>query len=111
MKKIYLLIFPLLILFTGCNGNGIDSGGPIIVPPEIDVTYSKGNANASVVITEYSDYECPFCSRKYYSYLKISRFQIINMHNQRVKLHIVQENKMKINFGECMLSFMKIKGI
>jgi protein-disulfide isomerase len=33
------------------------------IPQEIDVTYTKGNINASVVVTEYSDYECPFCAK------------------------------------------------
>lgn len=58
MKKIYILLITI-IFFTGCH-NG---GSPDEIPSEIDVTYTKGNANASVIITEYSDYECPFCSK------------------------------------------------
>lgn len=47
---------------SGCNGDA-NLNEPIDVPPDIDITYTKGNANASVTITEYSDYQCQFCSR------------------------------------------------
>lgn len=62
MKKIYLFII-LILLFTGCRGGGLAIDENINVPSEIDITYSKGNANASVVITEYSEYQCPFCAQ------------------------------------------------
>lgn len=61
MKKLILLILSALIL-VGCHSNDIDPNIIYEVPSDIDITYSKGNANASVVITEYSDYECPYCS-------------------------------------------------
>lgn len=35
---------------------------PIDVPIE-DAVYSMGNADAPVVIVEYTDFQCPFCSR------------------------------------------------
>jgi protein-disulfide isomerase len=62
MGKIYILIIST-ILFTGCHIGDIADNTVYDVPSDIDVTYSKGNANASVVITEYTDYECPFCAK------------------------------------------------
>jgi protein-disulfide isomerase len=66
MQKIYTLIICILLFLFGFLFNGCQNNNPndnIYVPPELDVTYSKGNANAKVVIIEYSDYQCPFCSR------------------------------------------------
>ena len=57
MKKVLSLLALFVFVLAGCGGEG-----DINVPQSIDVTYSKGNANAKVVITEYSDYECPFCA-------------------------------------------------
>jgi len=59
MKKILSFWAVFIFVFSGCSG---DDGSNIAVSPETDVTYSKGNANAKVVITEYSDYECQFCA-------------------------------------------------
>ncbi len=61
MKKLAILICVLTIL-TGCHLDEADTNIVYDVPSDVDITYSKGNANASVVITEYSDYECPFCA-------------------------------------------------
>lgn len=33
------------------------------VPPVTDEDHVRGNPNAKVTVIEYSDYECPFCSR------------------------------------------------
>lgn len=63
MKKICLLLFISALFLSGCGGNELDINGNIDVPQDIDITYTKGNANATVKITEYSDYQCPFCSR------------------------------------------------
>lgn len=64
MKKITLLFVLLMTLFiSGCGQENTNENEEIIVPREIDITYGKGNANARVVITEYSDYQCPFCAR------------------------------------------------
>ena len=62
MKKLAILIL-ILTTLTGCHSDDIDINIVYDVPSDIDITYSKGNANAPVVITEYSDYECPFCNR------------------------------------------------
>lgn len=62
MKKILICLIAIFV-FTACQPGEIDRDGNFVVPSDIDVTYSKGNANASVVITEYSEYECPFCSK------------------------------------------------
>lgn len=45
-------------MLAGCG----EDESNLLVSPETDVTYSKGNINAKVVITQYSDYECPFCA-------------------------------------------------
>lgn len=53
MKKIVKILLPLslLLLVVGC------SKGEQVNDPE----YYAGNPNAKVVISEYSDYECPAC--------------------------------------------------
>jgi len=64
MKKIALLLSLLFsLVLSGCGAEENISNEEIVVPRDIDVTYGKGNANAKVVITEYSDYQCPFCAR------------------------------------------------
>lgn len=57
MKKTLFLLTIVVFALSGCS-----SDKNVTVPSDIDVTYSKGNANAKVVITEYSDYECPICA-------------------------------------------------
>lgn len=59
MKKLIPLVLGASLVLAGCTG-GV---GGTEVPPELDVTYTKGNANAPIVITEYSDYQCPFCAK------------------------------------------------
>jgi len=64
MKKIVLLMSLLLTTFiSGCGSEEGNVDQNIVVSKETDITYGKGNANAKVVITEYSDYQCPFCAR------------------------------------------------
>lgn len=65
MKKILMLFCSLtaLLLITACNDDQFDSQNEIYVDPAIDITYSKGNANAKVVVTQFGEYECSFCSR------------------------------------------------
>ena len=64
MKKIALIIpFLITTIISGCGPEEENINAEIVVPKEIDITYGKGNANAEVVITEYSDYQCPFCAR------------------------------------------------
>jgi protein-disulfide isomerase len=64
MKKVALLLALLFSLgLAGCGSEENINNEEIVVPKDIDVTYGKGNANAKVVITEYSDYQCPFCAR------------------------------------------------
>jgi len=62
MKKL-LFLFITVVLITACNSEKLVDSNDYEIPPEIDVTYSKGNANATVIITEFSDYQCPFCSK------------------------------------------------
>lgn len=62
MRKFSIAILSI-ILIAGCNSQGISDDTVYEIPKEIDITYTKGNINADVVITEYSDYECPFCSK------------------------------------------------
>lgn len=57
MKKVLSLLAVFVFILAGCSG---EDNTNITVSSDIDVTYSKGNANAKVVITEYGDYECPF---------------------------------------------------
>ncbi len=57
MRKVFSLLFVFTLIAGGC-GNQENT----VVPSDIDVTYSKGNANADVVVTAYSDYESSFCA-------------------------------------------------
>lgn len=38
---------------------GSEGGGPVVT----DEDHIRGNPNAAITIVEYSDFECPFCSR------------------------------------------------
>ena len=38
-------------------------GNPALLPPVSSEDYVRGDANAKITLIEYSDFECPFCSR------------------------------------------------
>jgi len=64
MKKgfVFFLSLVSIIILNGCSdtmGNPDD----IYVDESIDVTYSKGNANAKVIVTQFGEYQCQFCSK------------------------------------------------
>lgn len=62
--KISFLSLTLASLFLyGCGCSDISVNDNIDIPAGIDVTYTKGNANAKLIITEYSEYDCSFCAR------------------------------------------------
>jgi protein-disulfide isomerase len=65
MKKILMLfgLLTALLLITACNNEQVDNPDEIYVDPSIDITYSKGNANAKVIVTMFGEYECSFCSK------------------------------------------------
>jgi protein-disulfide isomerase len=64
MKKLTLILAIIcLAVFSGCEEQETIDYNNLVVPKDIDITYGKGNANAKVVITEYSEYQCPFCAR------------------------------------------------
>jgi len=56
---LFAVLLFVLVIMVRCSS---EDDSNIAVPSDVDVTYSKGNANAKVVITEYSDYQCPFCA-------------------------------------------------
>lgn len=57
MKKIAILFFVVSIatVFAGCDGGGKDLG-------PLKTGYFLGNANSTVTVEVFSDYECPACS-------------------------------------------------
>lgn len=57
MRKVFSLVCVLALIAGGCSNQENTS-----IPSDIDITYSKGNANADVVVTAYSDYESSFCA-------------------------------------------------
>jgi len=65
MKFSYIPIIPIIasLFMSGCGCSDISVNDKIDIPTEIDVTYAKGNANAKLIITEYSEYDCSFCAR------------------------------------------------
>ena len=72
-----ILIVGAFVFFLGDNGtpvgNVVNNGAPIqggvqapsIIDPEIDGYPTKGSDKASVVMVEYTDFQCPFCGRYY----------------------------------------------
>lgn len=54
---------------TGPNSAG--TAEPVTVPTLKDDDHIRGNANADIAIFEYSDYQCPFCTRVHPTYLQV----------------------------------------
>lgn len=51
---------------TSSNGTGSTGGAAACnTPPTLSTPPPLGQANASITITEYSDYQCPYCARFY----------------------------------------------
>lgn len=65
MKKFIPIIFAIVALFimNSCNDGNMNNDEDIYVDPSIDITYSKGNANADVIVIQFGEYECQFCSK------------------------------------------------
>jgi protein-disulfide isomerase len=68
IKRVLISILPVLV-----KNEGVD-GSPQVVPPQrvetpqsatvsIDGSPSMGKSEVSLVLVEFSDYECPFCAR------------------------------------------------
>lgn len=64
VKKV-LVFFLSLIAIISLNSCSDSTQNPnnIYVDESIDVTYSKGNANAKVIVTQFGEYQCQFCSK------------------------------------------------
>ncbi len=64
---IIILAIVAIIAFAATNYLSAQQAGPYNPAangPQIDVgEQSRGNINATVTITEYSDFECPFCAK------------------------------------------------
>ncbi|MBI5644165.1 MAG: DsbA family protein [Deltaproteobacteria bacterium] len=68
IKRVLISILPVLVKHEGVDGS------PQVVPPQrvetpqsatvsIDGSPSMGKSDVSIVLVEFSDYECPFCAR------------------------------------------------
>jgi protein-disulfide isomerase len=71
--KSYIWIGAVIIILIGLMFWGVSSGNNINPPFAVDAVHPldhvQGNATSSVVVIEYSDFECPAC-RSYYSVMK-----------------------------------------
>lgn len=72
--KNFIWIGGIIIILIGLMIWGVSGGSPSINPPfTVDAVHPldnvEGNASSSVIIIEYSDFECPAC-RSYYSVVK-----------------------------------------
>lgn len=121
-KAIYTLAFTILIsavIFSGSMvfsasliaGSGVNIGGPptgnAIAPPGppattggtvnmaalVDDDPFKGDANAPVILVEFSDFQCPFCRRHYTQTLS------------QIETEYIDTGKLKYVFRDFPLSF------
>jgi protein-disulfide isomerase len=68
-------------------GSVVENSVPRVVDVEIGDSPSKGDVNAPVTIVEFSDYQCPFCSRFYTdtlslldeNYIKTGKVRLVYM--------------------------------
>lgn len=71
--KSYIWMGVIVVILTALMVWGVNSGSGVNPPFEVGVIHPsdevEGNASSSVVIIEYSDFECPAC-RVYYGVMK-----------------------------------------
>ncbi len=64
-KKYLLAISTIIAVFilNACSDNQMPNDSDIYVDPSIDITYSKGNGDADIIVIQFGEYECQFCSK------------------------------------------------
>ena len=70
MKRFYGLLAAVAVIGIGLLGYQLSKPATVSIPANVQIGvkdtagfhgYVKGDANAPVEITEYADYQCPFC--------------------------------------------------
>jgi protein-disulfide isomerase len=70
MKRFYGLLAAIAVVGVGLLGYQLSKPSTVSIPANVQIDvkdtagfhgYVKGDANAPVEITEYADYQCPFC--------------------------------------------------
>jgi protein-disulfide isomerase len=70
MKRFYALLIGVAVIGLGVLGVLLSRPGTVSIPANVTIQtsdtagfrgYLKGSADAPVEITEYADYQCPFC--------------------------------------------------
>jgi protein-disulfide isomerase len=70
MKRFYGLLAAVAVVGVGLLGYQLSKPATVSIPANVQIDvkdtagfhgYVKGDANAPVEITEYADYQCPFC--------------------------------------------------
>ncbi|MCI0619709.1 DsbA family protein [Candidatus Wolfebacteria bacterium] len=99
---------------TTSNRTASESGGVLRIPSETD--HIRGNPDASIVIVEFSDLECPFCAQIHPTLDRIVKenndvkwifrhFPLSTIHSRALSAAVASECIAKLSGNEAFWSF------